>query len=487
MVPVRFPTPLGAATAAAAALLAIFPASAVARESISNQVNLGVCQKATLGLEPHVCLQDGGAGSLGENRGIILTDTSNSTSNSDGIWSSTTPCYSNGTEGTEFCVYTSKSFADNHGITIMTSPDRAARFARIPAFADPSTVRGVNRDIVYETEHGRREDQVPLSYRVEAMPGKGYGVVATKHLRRGDLIMSTTASVVIDYALFDSVPEDEVMRMQTAAIDSLPALHHTRFMNLSTHDAAEGHEQIVAKILSTNAFDIEAVDGEDYGYFVVFPEISRLNHDCRPNADYHFDYDTLTQHIHAVRAIAAGEEITVSYMDLIKTRKQRLDKLKATWGFSCSCSLCTQNRHLARASDARIKQILDLRDEFRDYTSASRATPEMAELFISLYEQERLDAMLYEAYSYAAIEWNGAGEPWRAVKYARLAIETGLMSVGAHDEDVIEMRRLAADPWKHWSWMLRKSRRMQWGNNRDDEKSHQTAVDQKNAAETVTQ
>ncbi|CAK7220418.1 SET domain-containing protein 5 [Sporothrix bragantina] len=344
--------------------------------------------------------------------------------------------------------------------------------------------QGVNRDIVYETEHGRREDQAPLSYRVEAMPGKGFGVVATKHLHRGDLIMSTTASVVIDYAVFESVPEDEVIRMQTAAIDSLPPLHHTRFMNLSTHDATEGHEQIVNKILSTNAFDIEAIDGEEYGYFVVFPEISRLNHDCRPNADYHFDHDTLTQHIHAVRPIAAGEEITVSYMDLIKTRKQRLDKLKATWGFPCSCSLCTQNRHLTKASDARIKQIQDLRNEFRDYTSSSRATPEMAELFISLYEQERLDAMLYEAYSYAAIEWNGAGEPWRAVKYARLAIETGLMSVGTHDEDVIEMRRLAVDPWKHWSWMLRTSRRMQWGNTRE-EKTQQ--ADQKDSSETQTQ
>lgn len=43
--------------------------------------------------------------------------------------------------------------------------------------------------------------------------------------------------------------------------------------------------------------------------------VSRLNHDCRPNADYHWDPETLTQHIHAVRPIAAGEEITVSYME----------------------------------------------------------------------------------------------------------------------------------------------------------------------------
>ncbi|ERS99739.1 hypothetical protein HMPREF1624_03103 [Sporothrix schenckii ATCC 58251] len=442
---------------AAVAFLALARLGVVAHESISNQVSLGICRKATPGLEFAVCAQSGGR------IAPITKEDSSSSSASNGIWSRTTPCYKNSTDGTEYCVYTSESFAEGHGITVMTSPAKAVHFAQLPAFADPETVRGINRDIVYESEHGHRSDQPPLSYRVEAMPGKGFGVVATKYLNRGDLIMSTTASVVIDYALFESIPDEDVVRMQTVAVDSLPPRHHARFMNLSTHAATEGHEQIVNKILATNAFDIETDDDDERGYFVVFPEISRLNHDCRPNADYHFDYDTLTQHIHAVRPIAAGEEITVSYMDLIKPRKARMDKLKHTWGFECGCSLCTQNRPMTRASDARIAQILDLRDEFRDYTVTSRATPQMAELFISLFEQERLDAMLYEAYSYAAVEYNGDGEPWLATKYARLAIEAGLMSVGTHDADVVEMRQLAADPWKHWSWMLRKSRRLQWG------------------------
>lgn len=213
-----------------------------------------------------MCAQSGGR------TAPIVTDNSSSSTNNNGIWSRTTPCYKNSTDGTEFCVYTSESFAENHGITIMTSPARSVQFAQLPAFADPETVRGVNRDIVYESEHGRRGDQPPLSYRVEAMPGKGYGVVATKYLNRGDLIMSTTASVVIDYALFESIPDTEVVRMQTVAIDSLPPLHHARFMNLSTHDATEGHEQIVTKILATNAFDIETDNDDEYGYFVVFPE-----------------------------------------------------------------------------------------------------------------------------------------------------------------------------------------------------------------------
>ncbi len=169
---------------------------------------------------------------------------------------------------------------------------------------------------------------------------------------------------------------------------------------------------------------------------------------------------------------------------LIQSRKQRVKKLKSTWGFECNCPLCTQDRALAKASDYRIAQILELRREFQDYSAASRATPEMAELLVSLYEQERLDAMLYEAYSYAAMEWNGVGEPWMATKYAQLAVELGLVSVGEHDADVSEMAELAVDPWSHWSWMLRKSRRMQWGK-RDGTKEKGRKAKEAEAAQEV--
>ena len=43
--------------------------------------------------------------------------------------------------------------------------------------------------------------------------------------------------------------------------------------------------------------------------------VSRMNHDCRPNADYHFDPTTMTQYVHAIRPIAKGEEITISYIE----------------------------------------------------------------------------------------------------------------------------------------------------------------------------
>lgn len=43
--------------------------------------------------------------------------------------------------------------------------------------------------------------------------------------------------------------------------------------------------------------------------------VARMNHDCRPNADYWFDKDTLVQHVFATRTIVPGEEISVTYIE----------------------------------------------------------------------------------------------------------------------------------------------------------------------------
>lgn len=151
----------------------------------------------------------------------------------------------------------------------------------------------------------------------------------------------------------------------------------------------------------------------------------------------------------------------------IQPRAKRQHKLHRVWGFKCTCSLCTQRPELTAASDERIKQIRQIRKQLEDYSTESAATPQMVELYLSLYQQERLDGSIYEAYAFAAIEWNGVGEPWNAVRYARLAIEYGLAATGPNDADVIEMRSIAEDPWGHWSWMLRTSKRMSWGRMRE--------------------
>jgi len=234
-------------------LLPFCAASAVARGSIANNVGIGICRSPALTsneLFPDlaVCSRDG----------IV--------SAYDGVkpggWTYSSPCFRNGT--TEYCVYASQSFADSRGISIITHPRRAAKIARQPAFTQPENVAGLNQDIVQDEAH---------VYKVVPMPGKGMGVIATKPLNRGDHIMSNTASMMIDYGAFENVPEGDVARLQAAGVDYLSPEHRSRLMTLSTHDQADlSRHKLIEKILATNSFDIDNDDGEDYNFYVVFPE-----------------------------------------------------------------------------------------------------------------------------------------------------------------------------------------------------------------------
>lgn len=95
-----------------------------------------------------------------------------------------------------------------------------------------------------------------------------------------------------------------------------------------------------------------------------------------------------------------------------------------------------------------------------DYTAeaGSRATPEMAEQLLRLYELEGLYTRLHEAYYRAAIEWNGVGDTTMAVKYATLSISRGQIMAGPDRPFIVNMRKLMEDPKGHWTWGFRQQK-----------------------------
>ncbi|KAK6088909.1 lysine methyltransferase [Seiridium cupressi] len=368
------------------------------------------------------------------------------------LWPVATTCIEGYNRTEEFCIYSDHTFAGGRGVTILTTPSEALKIAKSPAFTQKDLYKTVKDFNAPESD----------KWHVEEVPNKGMGLVASRNLQTGEHIMSVSAAIMTDFSIWDHVALEHVRRMQAQGISYLPKHHQRIFLNLSTHDAAESYEERVYKIILTNAFDISDIeildrpkDEQGVNFFTVFPEVSRMNHDCRPNAHYYWDSETFTQNVFATRPILAGEEITITYVDMLLPRDERVERLDHTWHFPCACTQCTQDDRLVKASDARIAQILDLQRHFADYSKDSFATPEMAETLISLYQQERLYSRMYEAYTYAAIEYNAVGRPWEAIKYARLAIQHGFIARGAKDEDSYELYELAEDPWEHWSFMMK--------------------------------
>ena len=75
----------------------------------------------------------------------------------------------------------------------------------------------------------------------------------------------------------------------------------------------------------------------------------------------------------------------------------------------------------------------------------------MAELF----ELEGIRVKVHQAYFHAAVQWNSVGDNMTSVKFARRAVDHGIISVGPEQWIIKDMQDLAHEPMKHWSWGAR--------------------------------
>lgn len=171
-------------------------------------------------------------------------------------WTKTTSCSKNGTSALQFCIYHSADYAGK-GISIITDKERADHISRSWGFTKPESLEGVNQPLP--------------KFRVAEVPGKGYGLVATHRIARGEVIIKETASLLIDYGAFLMIPPDQMKKMQAEAIDYLPFSHRSQWMNMSSHGYRGDHLSMVDKILVTNSFDVEMDDAKrDDDFYAVF-------------------------------------------------------------------------------------------------------------------------------------------------------------------------------------------------------------------------
>ena len=197
----------------------------------------------------------------------------------------------------------------------------------------------------------------------------------------------------------------------------------------------------------------------------MVPETARMNHDCRPNAMYYFDRKTLVHYTHASRRIYAKKEITIMYIDPLQPRLKRREAIKRSWGFDCSCSLCSAESDSIRESNWRVTEIIKITNILNGVVSQNETERkaarsyvpdalEMTNLLVSLCEQERLHASITDGYRLAVLVSASLGNEWRAVKWAMKAVATGLIHDGPDDEEVLDVRRLLLAPRQHWSWAV---------------------------------
>ena len=186
-----------------------------------------------------------------------------------------------------YCIWTSRDFRSGRGISIIATQEAANTLASSRWFLNA---------------HVQIPNTVPTpGYEITPLPGRGLGLIANSTYKRGDLIMSEIPLLLSSLSLEKSnLSEAEQARLYRNAVSRLPIKSRKMVEGLHGHP-----DQSAAKKFAANAFNI-------FDFAGLFPAVARMNHDCRPNAAFHFDKDTFTQRISAIRPIGKGDEITIS-------------------------------------------------------------------------------------------------------------------------------------------------------------------------------
>ncbi|KAF2708047.1 SET domain-containing protein [Pleomassaria siparia CBS 279.74] len=321
-----------------------------------------------------------------------------------------------------YCVWTSRNFRNGRGISIIATPEVANTLVSSRWFMDAHLP----------------PSESPLSppgYQVTPLPGRGLGLIANASYARGDLIMSEVPLLLSSLSLEKSnLTDDEQAHLYRAAVSRLPIKSRKMVMNLHGHPDPKS----IRDRFNANAFNV-------FDFAGMFPAIARTNHDCRPNAAFHFDKNTFMHKIQTVRDIKPGEEITISYLSHYLDSTERTRRMHDHWGFKCTCHLCSSSKYQITASDDRLRRIRRL--EILIYQAHSGAggstdSVSLAEELISLYREEGLDGALARAYDNLVAAHANRGDANKAKEIARLGVQAANLWPGPTSVEGLRMQKV---------------------------------------------
>ncbi|CAO2654816.1 Nn.00g115490.m01.CDS01 [Neocucurbitaria sp. VM-36] len=325
-----------------------------------------------------LCLDDGNAAGGPKALPIIYS-----------TWSSEPLCVAGQTK--LYCTHTASNFRNGHGVSVIASP--VAANAISSSFPASKAARHV--------PEGGLE--------VKSLPGKGKGLITKHSIRRGETILLDSPRIIASAQFPSHVTSSQGASLFSTVLAQLPAADRDLILSL---DKSLGGTDI-ENVMKTNAFACQISDGEvGDGYMCLFPSVSRINHACRPNAHAKFIPKTLLMQIQAVRDIAAGEEISISYgkIDLKHAERQKL--YKEGWNFTCTCDACTSTKYEIAGSDQRRARFAKLRNMLENLTSDTYDAQQIVaweKEVMEISAREGLDSLLAGDYERLAYVYAGHG------------------------------------------------------------------------------
>ncbi|OAA65680.1 SET domain protein [Niveomyces insectorum RCEF 264] len=358
----------------------------------------------------------------------------------------------------QHCVFTDATFRGGRGISVIAAPHVAAAMADtlddggIPARLrdHPSTPLAGDPTL----EHGPpAAEGGNASFTVQTLPNRGKGVVATRRIRKGELVFVDYVTVLSQNTFTapgsSDAPADpeQILQLLQVAVQQLTPGQQARVHALA-HSL--GGERI-RDILRTNVFGGIEIAGEPH--IGLFPLGSRINHNCQPNTYWRYTPGYLSQEVIALRDIERGEEVTHSYIPLGVVYEERQEQING-WGFRCTCPLCTAPPAQRALSDQRRRRLHAIHGELSatsasataGYSTADRATrlAEMVDEMEFLVEKEQIWPALCDYYLVATQAFLDVDDFAGARRYWHAASDAWDTYAGEQHENVDTLR----DLWK---------------------------------------
>jgi len=183
----------------------------------------------------------------------------------------------------------------------------------------------------------------------------------------------------------------------------------------------------------------------------IFLEVSRFNHSCSPNARYSWNPDIKRMRVYALRDIAYGDEIFVSYLASRSvygsSRAERRTRLAERYKFACACAACGLQGPAAVASDKRRLQITALWESVPHFLPQQTRNRLLAIVHaIHLLEEEGYAAD-YDDFTNDAAAICAYHSDWASAKYwATKTYETRVAEFGEDSYRAREVKDMMLDP-----------------------------------------
>lgn len=210
-------------------------------------------------------------------------------------------------------------------------------------------------------------------YRIQEVPGKEKGMVATRNIKAGDLILEESPLIVFDKDPFQKI--DQILQLSP----SLPGEERQKVLSLHDPGVKSIHQENILSFFQQTGMEQEGIDGDMIKFIrislyntisvaeegnvfgindsALYETISRVRHSCVPNCFWKWKKgDVYVKEFRALKDIRKGEEMVVSYLlDTFIPRNDRREKLR-NWDIDCRCKICSlEGDELSKNEDLRSK------------------------------------------------------------------------------------------------------------------------------------